>query len=107
MFREVSQGDAGPGGGGKELFEGVVHLEGSGGGQLGEEGSGQWLGERADLDETVEVVAVADLRRVGTAEYAEGYLGHGGCLCFQLWGRGTAQAAVPPGIRCRFLATHR
>lgn len=45
VFREVSQGDAGPGGGGKELFEGVVQLEGSGGGQLDEEGSGQWLGE--------------------------------------------------------------
>lgn len=29
------------------------------------------------------------------------------CLRFQLWGRGTAQAAVPPGIRCRFLATQR
>lgn len=77
VLREVPQGDAGPGRYREEPFERVVQLKDSGGCQPDQQCSGQRLGERSDLDEAVQVVAVADLGRAGAAEYADRYVGHG------------------------------
>ncbi|GGV95911.1 hypothetical protein GCM10015535_64350 [Streptomyces gelaticus] len=102
MFREVPQGDAGPGRYAEELVERVVELERARFSQPGEQGSGERLGRRADLDEAVEAVAVADLGGVVAAE-----MGTGDMARLQPVMRGSAQAAVPPGMRCRFLASVR
>lgn len=104
VFRKVPQGDAGPGGYAEELIEWVVESEHVCFNQLGEQSPGEWFGQRADLDETVEVMAVADL---GGWVLLRMQVGTGGMVRLQPVMRGSAQAAVPPGMRCRFMATVR
>ncbi|GDY82902.1 hypothetical protein SAVCW2_21010 [Streptomyces avermitilis] len=75
MLGQVPERDPGTGGRGKPPLDGIVELEHPGRGHAGQCGAGDDLGERADFDETVQGMTVADV---------------GGSRVAQNAGRGTA-----------------
>lgn len=104
VLGKPAQGDSRAAGHRQEQLQRVVEAQDTVVGQGGQDGRGERLGQRTDLHEQVGVVAVGDLGCLKAAEYAGGNSDHDDLLSCV---RGGARAAVPTGVRRRWVAVRR